>query len=171
MGAAATVLSVGGAILKADSQQKSLKFQRDSIARDMQISRKQFQQKEASQRLQNRRDASSQIVAMSGAGIEYTTGSFAAVTEDADVQRELAALNIRYEGQLAQTQFKDKWAQADFQKDVAKRDAIINVGKSLLGGIGGAGGSSAGGTNPLFAEQQQGLLVSQNQKAFGVIGN
>ncbi len=126
------VATLGGDILSAESDQRNLKFERDIIARDMQISRKQFRQEEASQRLQNRRSASSQIVAMSGAGIDYTTGSFAAVKEDADVQRELEALNIRYKGQIKQTEFKDKWAAKDFEKDKAKRDAIVGAGTSIL---------------------------------------
>ncbi len=131
-GGIADIAGAGQTLLAGHEKEKMAKFQRDQIAINRNVSKQIFEAKERDFRKSSARQEAAARVAASGSGVDYTRGSFAAVAEDQMLANELEALNIRYRGELADTQFQNQWNLKDFEKDQLQRDKILDTGTSLL---------------------------------------
>lgn len=89
---------------------------------------------EESFRREARRRQGARRAAAGASGLQLT-GSPLAVLQDAAMEEELDALELRYQGDLKAQGFRRQADADEFRGRIAKRNSISKAGMSLLGGF------------------------------------
>ena len=124
LSALGTMSSMKGAGQRDDFNQRILQQQAD-------MAKEQAASQEETSRFKTGRLMASQRAGFAGAGVTFE-GSPLAVISDTAEQGELEALRIRYGGTVAQYNADVQKNLSTFEKNEAKRQALMNFGGTLL---------------------------------------
>lgn len=156
LGGLSSGISAIGSLFSAFSQMQSMQTQAAMARYQAQVSERQAtvakynamsseQQAAAREEQQRRHFAMLQGQAVAGlaqSGTDVSTGSNADVLKQNDVNSELDALNIRYQGKMQSDSFKNTEANLLAQANLDRMSASMysgNAGSALIGGFFNAG--------------------------------